>query len=166
MWQSNAFWWLNNVLVRDKLVRGSVCHNSIDYYTMGRVAMFKSEMNIIFRDIVAKYVNQDAVSVWTDVTNVTQWLWKYRPILSRVHLVYLLDLLWLVVTQHCVVIVRIGRQCPPMFNPADYCIHQLAIIPNKETECREFVRVSWLIQSHCTTVFSPAALRAAQRVCT
>ena len=32
---------------------------------------------------------------------------------------------------------RLGYPCPPNFNPADHYIHRLAIIPGRETECRE-----------------------------
>ena len=32
---------------------------------------------------------------------------------------------------------RIGYECPPNYNPADFYIHTLAIIPGAEEECRE-----------------------------
>lgn len=39
----------------------------------------------------------------------------------------------------CDFFASVGRECPPTFNPADYCIHQMAIIPGREVECRKFV---------------------------
>lgn len=32
---------------------------------------------------------------------------------------------------------QLGYPCPPNFNPADHYIHKLAIIPGRETECRQ-----------------------------
>jgi len=46
-----------------------------------------------------------------------------------------------------VMIVRVIGVCPPNFNPADFYIHQLAIVPGREIECRQFVQVSSSIQS-------------------
>ena len=91
--------------------------------------------------------NQD-VLVGSSITYIRNTMaLKVQQIVNRVNSVHVLPLLLLVVTQQRVVTVRIGRECPPMYNPADFCIHQLAIVPGKETECKEFVRVSWLLQS-------------------
>ena len=35
----------------------------------------------------------------------------------------------------------IGLHCKPNYNPADYYIQQLAIIPGKEDECKQKVKV-------------------------
>ena len=34
---------------------------------------------------------------------------------------------------------RAGEICPQQYNPADFYIHKLAIVPGKEIECRERV---------------------------
>lgn len=36
---------------------------------------------------------------------------------------------------------RINLRCPQNYNPADFFIQQLAIMPGKEAECREKVKV-------------------------
>ncbi|XP_065178253.1 protein white-like isoform X1 [Sycon ciliatum] len=33
-----------------------------------------------------------------------------------------------------------GHECPPNFNPADFFVHKLAIVPRKEDECRQRVK--------------------------
>lgn len=37
---------------------------------------------------------------------------------------------------------RIGLRCPSNYNPADFYVQQLAIIPGKEDECKRKVSVS------------------------
>jgi len=46
-----------------------------------------------------------------------------------------------------VVNIRVDRVCPLNFNPADFCIQQLAIVPGLEIECRQFIQVSATVRS-------------------
>ena len=53
---------------------------------------------------------------------------------------------------HCFFqIGRFGYQCPTNFNPADYFVMTLAVVPGREEECRERVKVSMV--SVCLFVF-------------
>lgn len=36
----------------------------------------------------------------------------------------------------------VGFKCPSKYNPADFYIDKLAIIPGKEAECKQVIRVS------------------------
>ena len=36
---------------------------------------------------------------------------------------------------------RLGYPCPMNFNPADYFVHTLAIVPGEEEQCKERVKV-------------------------
>lgn len=41
----------------------------------------------------------------------------------------------------------LGINCPPSFNPADYYIHTLAVIPGREEESRREIKVSAVLIS-------------------
>ena len=48
----------------------------------------------------------------------------------------------MIVIYLCYLSFRIGYDCPIEFNPADFLIHTLAIVPGEEEACRGTVMVS------------------------
>ena len=54
-------------------------------------------------------------------------------------------------------IIRVGRECPLNFNPADFFIQQLAIVPGREAECKQFIQVSSTVR--LTTFRNATSLR-------
>ena len=40
---------------------------------------------------------------------------------------------------------RLRSNCPSHFNPADFYVHTVAIVPGREVECRKFVQVGTFI---------------------
>jgi len=58
------------------------------------------------------------------------------------HLIPLFKIIWkLTVNFLNNISCRLGYPCPMNFNPADYFVHTLAIVPGEEDACKERVKV-------------------------
>ena len=49
----------------------------------------------------------------------------------------------------CVCFCRLGHICPQNFNPADFFVHKLAVVPKKEEESKREIKVTLKARGWC-----------------